>query len=129
LTKNKVERERLLKFLDCGPKHLSSAEINLIETIQKARSKGRDIEALSEILTRLQSLNRRMISLVLPNHPTIAEIPNVWRCIGWMATGEEHLTRGEGGSERPATTAITEASREIRKLLLKAIVDDILKEK
>ena len=124
----KRKKEYLLDYFDCILKHLPSAEILLIETIEKAKSKGRDTTKLSENLIHLQSLSRRIVSRVLPSHPTIAEIPNIWRCIGWLNTGSEHLVRGGKEYASPETDAAIVAIRQIRKNLLEAIVDDILKE-
>ena len=121
-------KEYLLDYFDCILKHIPSAEILLIETIEKAKSKGRDTTKLSENLIHLQSLSRRIISRVLPNHPTIAEIPNIWRCIGWLNTGSEHLVRGGKEYASPETDAVIVAIRQIRKNLLEAIVDDMLRE-
>jgi len=121
-------KEYLLDYFDCILKHIPSAEILLIETIEKAKSKGRDTTKLSENLIHLQSLSRRIVSRVLPNHPTIAEIPNIWRCIGWLNTGSEHLVRGGKEYASPETDAVIVAIRQIRKNLLEAIVDDMLRE-
>ena len=125
---NEMKKEYLLDYFDCILKHLPSAEILLIETIEKAKSKGRDTTKLSENLIHLQSLSRRIVSRVLPNHPTIAEIPNIWRCIGWLNTGSEHLVRGGKEYASPETDAAIVAIRQIRKNILKAIVEDMLKE-
>ena len=122
------KKEYLLDYFDCILKHIPSAEILLIETIEKAKSKGRDTTKLSENLIHLQSLSRRIISRVLPNHPTIAEIPNIWRCIGWLNTGSEHLVRGGKEYASPETDAAIVAIRQIRKNILKAIVEDMLSE-
>jgi len=121
-------KEYLLDYFDCILKHLPSAEVLLIETIEKAKSKGRDTAKLSEILIHLQSLSRRIVSRVLPNHPTIAEIPNIWRCIGWLNTGSEHLVRGGKEYNTPEIDAAIVAIRQIRKNILEAIVEDMLSE-
>jgi len=125
---NEDKKQYLLDYFDCTLKHIPSAEVLLIETIEKAKSKGRDTSKLSEILINLQSLSRRIVSRMLPNHPTIAEIPNVWRCIGWLNTVSEHLVRGGKPYQTPEINATIIAIREIRKAILKATVDDILKE-